>query len=137
MNAETSADAGSLLVRLGGFFDRFDAAFVTFDGAEIAARYAAPYLACRADGSAQSFSDPESISRYFQRVVDDYHSGGVRSCSHSALSIQSLGGRHVLATVNWHLSDSNGAEVSAWRESYVLAERDLDFLIRSSIDHPA
>ena len=118
------------------FFARFDGAFATFDGETIGARYAAPYLACRIDGTAESFPDAESIADYFQAVVDEYHSSGVRSCTHESLTIRRLAGPHVLATVTWHLWDSDEVEVVAWRESYVLTDDGRDLLIRSSVDHP-
>jgi hypothetical protein len=130
-----STDGPTETERIRSFFDRFDSAFATFDGAEIAARYEAPYLACRADGSAQSFPDAASIAAYFQHVVDGYRRRGVRSCTHAPPTFQVLGGRHLVATVTWHLWDGEVAQVTAWTESYVLVDDGSDLRIRSSVDH--
>jgi hypothetical protein len=122
--------------RVRSFFDHFDTAFATFDGTRIAERYAEPYLACRADGSAQSFPDAASIADYFQQIVDDYHRRGVRSCTHTPPAARTLGGRHVISTVTWQLWDGEVNEVVAWTESYVMSDDGRDLLIRSSVDHP-
>jgi hypothetical protein len=69
------------------FFDEFVEAFASFSGARIAERYNAPYLAFHAHGRSEVFSSRQEIADYFQRVVDDYHAKGVRSCSFKNLEV--------------------------------------------------
>lgn len=117
------------------FFTAFDEAFPTFDGDVIARRYAEPYLACRADGSAEVFTDRAATGRYFAGLLADYRDMGVRTCTHRDLEVVDLGARHLLATVTWDLLDGDGAVVVTWRESYVLAVGD-EALVRTSVDFP-
>lgn len=116
------------------FFEDFDAAFASFDGAVIALRYAEPYLACRADGSSETLPDAATTGQYFDRIVTGYHELGVRSCTHRDLEITDVGGRHTLATVTWDLLDDGGVAVVTWRESYLLVDEAGELLVRTSID---
>lgn len=117
------------------WFDAFDSAFLTFDGDVIAERYATPYLACRADGSAETFADRDAIATYFQRIVDGYRHQGVRSCTHRDLVVDTIGA-HLVGSVTWDLLDAQRDAITSWRESYVLVQRDGALLSRASIDHP-
>src|SRR3954471_22784409 len=85
------------------FFDEFDRAFETFDGAVVAARYSAPYLAVRADGASECFATVQAVTAYFQRVLDAYHQRGCRSCRHKCLELLAVGSSAVFATVTWEL----------------------------------
>lgn len=117
------------------FFDRFNTAFRSFDGAVIAERYAEPYVACRGDGTAELFVTRAITARYFQRVLDDYSAMGVRSCRHRDLHVVDTGARHSLGTVTWELMDDAEVVVASWRESYVLVNDGENLVVRSSIDH--
>src|SRR5262245_50547429 len=85
------------------FFDEFVVAFATFDGGEIARRYLAPYLALHADGKLECFHSAGEIAAYFQKIVDEYHRDGCRSCRYRDLELLPLGARSALATVTWDL----------------------------------
>ena len=117
------------------FFDAFDEAFASFDGDVIAQRYAEPYLACRADGDAESFADADATGRYFQGVLDDYRAAGVETCRHRDLEVAWSDDRHADAAVTWELVGSGGDVIVSWRESYLLVEHDGRLLVRASIDH--
>lgn len=119
------------------FFDEFAAAFRQFNGALIASRYVAPYLAMNADGSARVFGEHEEIGRYFQSVVDAYHQEGCRACRYTALHVVPLGQRCSLATLTWELLREDGSVLSAWRESYNLLRMDDCLRIFTSVDHAA
>ncbi len=118
------------------FFDDFDSAFTTFDGDVIARRFATPYVACRADGSAETFLDRRATARYFADVLADYRSSGVRSCAHEDVEVVDVGARHVLAAVTWVLADDSGGAVMSWREAYLLVVDEAQLLVRTSIDFP-
>lgn len=133
--ADSDDTDSNQLARARRFFEAFDAAFVSFDGHHIALRYAEPYLACRADGSSETFPLRRETGVYFQRVVDGYHASGVRSCRHRDLVVIDVGSSHLLATVTWDLLD-RGLEVTVtWRESYLLVDDGVSLQVRSSIDH--
>ncbi len=133
---DTDLKAGTRTDAVHRFFDEFDAAFVTFDGDVIARRYAEPYLACRADGSSETFHSCAAIGRYFDHIVKGYYQIGVRSCTHRDVEITDVGERHTLATVTWELRDDAGATVITWRESYLLVDEADKLCVRTSIDFP-
>jgi len=117
------------------FFTEFDAAFALFDGGVIATRYAAPYLAVRADGTSEVFSSEAAIARYFQGILDEYHRKGCRSCRHKALEAVPVGSAAVFATVTWELLSGDGGIVTTWRESYSLVRSRGGLKACASMDH--
>ncbi|MDM0107963.1 hypothetical protein QTH97_23650 [Variovorax sp. J22R24] len=117
------------------FFDAFVSAFQSFDGTEIARRYAVPYAALHADGSVECFESPHAIAAYLQRVVDSYREKGCRSCRFCDLEVLPLGQQCTLATVNWELLDERGKVLRAWRESYSLRHVGSSLQIFASVDH--
>jgi len=117
------------------FFDDFNAVFSTFSGPRIAERYVAPYLAIRADGSAEVLATSESIAAYFQRIVDSYHARGCRVCKYRDLAIVPIGRAAALGTVTWELCQADGTLVTTWRESYNLVLLDGRMKAAASVDH--
>ncbi|MCP5163265.1 MAG: DUF4440 domain-containing protein [Hahellaceae bacterium] len=124
-----------LLQETRHFFDAFVSAFSRFDGAEIARRYRAPYLAMNAEGSLTCFTEPADIAGYFQQVVDDYYAQGVRACRYDDLNVVPLGQSGALGTVTWTLLRPDGETVSCWRESYQLHRSGGEMRIFASVDH--
>lgn len=120
--------------QIEAFFDDFVSAFASFDGRRVAERYLAPYLAHHASGS-EVFADSAEIASYFQRVLDDYHARGCRSCRYDDLSSVALGSRNALASVSWQLLDERRQPLGGWRESYNLALADGRLMIFTSTDH--
>jgi hypothetical protein len=118
------------------FFDTFVEAFRSFDGATVAQRYLAPYLAFHTPTSIQVFTSQAEIASYFQRVLDGYHAQGCRSCRYKDLVTHPLGEGCVLATVTWELLAEDLSVISAWRESYNLCLVDDHLMVFTSIDHP-
>ncbi|MBD9423824.1 hypothetical protein IB232_00685 [Pseudomonas sp. PDM15] len=117
------------------FFENFVAAFAEFDGALIARRYGAPYLALNAAGEPRLFTTATDIGDYFQGIVDDYFAQGCRSCRFHSLEITPLGCAAVLASLSWELLDGGGEVIGAWRESYNLARSSAGWCIHVSTDH--
>jgi len=117
------------------FFEDFVAAFAAFDGALIARRYGAPYLALNAAGEARLFATAADIGDYFQIIVDRYFAQGCRSCRFHGLEITPLGSAAVLASLNWELLDEGGEVIGAWRESYNLTRGFDGLRIHVSTDH--
>ena len=117
------------------FFNDFDLAFTTFDGMIVAARYAAPYLAVRADGSSGCFGFDSAIAAYFQRVLDSYHHRGCRSCRHRELRVVEAGHAATFATVSWDLLREDNSILRSWRESYTLVLAGSKLKACASLDH--
>jgi hypothetical protein len=128
------AQSGISQRQIRQFFDDFVAAFALFDGQRVAERYLAPYLAQHAEGG-EVFASHAETSAYFQKVLDDYHARGCRSCRYADLEVVPLGSRCALASVSWELLDGRLQPVSAWRESYNLALAGERLLIFASTDH--
>lgn len=117
------------------FFDGFDAAFASLDGEVIAERYLAPYLAVKADGSAECLTWNAAIAAYFQGFLDDYRARGCRQCRHRDLQVLAVGAHAAFASVTWELLREDGRTVSSWRESYNLVRRGGQLKVRASMDH--
>jgi hypothetical protein len=117
------------------FFDEFVEAFRSFDGATIALRYLSPYLAFHTHGSAEVFLSSTDTAAYFQRIVDEYHAKGCRSCRYDALEVFPLGPDCAVATVTWELLAEDLSVLGAWRESYNLCLVEGRFLVFTSTDH--
>ena len=117
------------------FFVEFDAAFASFDGSVVATRYFPPYLAVRADGTSETFPSGEAIAHYFQKILDEHHRRGCRSCRHRALDLIPVGSAAVFATVTWELLGHDESVVTTWRESYNLVRFGPKLRAVASIDH--
>ena len=117
------------------FFANFDQAFTSFDGAIIAARYVAPYLAVRANGTSECFPTANAIAMYFQKILDEYHRKECRSCKHRDLNVVAVGNTGAFATVTWDLLREDKSVVSCWRESYILVRCGDNLKACASMDH--
>lgn len=120
---------------LHAFFDDFVVAFAGFDGALVAQRYAAPYMAIGADGTTRVFENSAQIAAYFQQVLDDYRRQGCHACHYQRLEFMSLGTSSCVASVSWELLNEQGQVLSGWRESYNLVRLAEGLRIRVSTDH--
>ena len=110
-------------------------AFRSFDGSVIARRYLTPYLALHANGKVDCFQSAAEIGAYFQRVVDEYHGSGCRSCRYRDLEVIPMGARSALATVTWDLLREDGTALTSWRESYNLTRVGDSLRVVASVDH--
>lgn len=120
---------------IAGFFDRFDAAFATFDGARVAELYHVPHVALRGDGSVSCITRREGVAEFFQRALNDYRAGGCHRCTHRNLRVVALGDRSVVAAVTWELLDEAGAIRRTWRQSYNLIDVDGRLQVLTSTEH--
>ena len=117
------------------FFDTFVEAFASFDGAVVAERYLAPYMAFHAVDSVQVFLSTAEIAAYFQQVLDGYRAGGCRACRWTEMTVVPLGRACAVATVTWKLLAEDRREIGAWRESYNLCQVEGRFKVFASTDH--
>lgn len=128
------AQSGISQRQIRQFFDDFVAAFALFDGQRVAERYLSPYLAQHPHGG-EVFASSAETSAYFQKVLDDYHARGCRSCRYSDLEVVPMGSHCALASVSWELLDGERQPLGGWRESYNLARAGERLLIFASTDH--
>ena len=117
------------------FFDAFVEAFQTFVGEIIAQRYLPPYLAMHADGTIACFSTHAEVAQYFQKVLDEYHEKGCRSCRYRDLDAVPVGDGSALATVTWELTREDGTTITSWHESYNLSRTGGPMRAFASVDH--
>ncbi len=103
------------------YFDRFAAAFATFDGGQVAELFVAPVLAVRSDGALIGLLNRGDVVNYYQAALDKYYRDGCRSCRWSDLSVTAMGSRALLAAVTWDLLREDGTVVTRWRQSYGLS----------------
>lgn len=108
------------LTPAAAYFDRFVAAFKTFDGTQVAGLFAAPVVALGRTGSLVSLSTRNDVVRYYQTALDRYHREGCSYCRWSELSVVPMGRLSLLATVTWDLLSGDGSAVTSWRQSYCL-----------------
>lgn len=103
------------------YFDRFAAAFATFDGEQVADLFGAPVVALRSDGSLIALPSRGDVVRYYQAALDNYHRDGCRSCRWSELTVTAMGSGALLAAVTWDLLKPDATVVTRWRQSYGLS----------------
>jgi len=106
------------------YFNRFVAAFATFDPAVIADLFATPGVALRADGSLVALATRDDVVRYYRAALEGYHRDGCRSCRWANLQVTSAGSRSLLAAVTWDLIHEDGSVMRTWRQSYFLKSSD-------------
>jgi hypothetical protein len=116
-------------------FDRFAAAFATFDAANVVALFAIPSVALRADGSIVAFSNREDALRYYQAALDGYHGDGCRTCRWLGLEVIPIGSRAMLATVTWELLRGDESIATRWRQSYCLSNGECGAKIFAAATH--
>ena len=125
-----------LTAEVTAFFDSFVAAFGTFDGEVVSRLFSHPYLAVDQHGNQRVFNGAKAIASYFQHHLDNYKSIGSASCSYEALEIIPVGALSALVTVTWRLQGADGHELSTWRESYCVLQKEGGKLFAcASIDH--
>lgn len=126
---------GSLQDELAGFFADFATAFASFQGAQVAALYAVPGVALRADGSIHGPRSRAEIERFFQSALDGYHREGARACRFKDLETVRLGARGALGTVTWELRRDDDRVLREWRQSYTLVRVDGGWQVLASVYH--
>jgi len=106
------------------YFDRFVAAFATFDGRKVAELFAPPVVAVRADGSSVGLATQDDVIRYYQTALDEYRSKGCISARWFDLAVMPMGCASLLGTVTWQLLKADGTVITEWRQSYGLRRVD-------------
>lgn len=100
------------------YFDRFAAAFATFDGSRVADLFIAPGVALSREGSLVALTTRDDVVRYYQAALDRYRGEGCRVARWSRLETIWMGRRSLLATVSWDLLREDSTVARHWRQSY-------------------
>ena len=79
------------------YFDRFVAAFGTFDPARIADLFAIPGVTLRADGSLVALTTRDDVIRYYRSATEGYHH---KDCRSGRIPIDLIGGPGRTRTCN-------------------------------------
>jgi hypothetical protein len=112
------AMATALELEMSAFLDRYNEAFLTWDGDKIAEFYCVPTITMRGDGSIHCFQSREEIVRFFQRVADTYKGEATTGATAADLVAVPLGERSALATVTWTNLRTDGSVARQFRQSY-------------------
>lgn len=129
------ADSSSPDAGVAAFFERFVAAFASFDGRRVAALYHVPHVALRGDRSIDCLTDADAVAGFFHGALDDYRAAGCRSCRYGDLETVRLGAASLLATVTWRLLDGQREVRRTWRQSYNLANVSGEWQVMASTEH--
>ena len=119
------------------FFDRFVAAFHTFDGEVVARLFSHPYLAVDQHGNQSVLECIKDTASHFQNYLDEYKTIGSDSCSYENLAVLPIGKMGALASVTWILRNAEGDETSSWRESYCVLRKSGQMKAYATVDHAA
>lgn len=119
------------------FLKDYAEAFNATDGARIAALYNVPCVTVRADGSIHSFTSTDETRSFFQRLAETYQRDGCRGWKYENLEVVPLGGRSVLATMDWEMRREDGSAIRRWRQSYNFVVVDGRLRILASTFHLA
>jgi hypothetical protein len=108
------------LAEIKSFFDEYINAFDIVDGAAIAKCYNAPSITMRGDASVHVFQNSQELEAFFHSLAQKYYDDGAKTSRYSDLTLQPIGSKSVLATMDWRQLRSDESVVRSWRQSYNL-----------------
>lgn len=127
--------AESLTSEVTSFFESYAEAFDAISGARIATFYYIPCVTLRADGSIHCFQSQSECAKFFDGVADTYYKEGLRRSEFKNLEVSRVGGRCLLATMDWVFYRGDGSLLKQWRQSYNLVRVDGRWHILASTFH--
>ncbi|MCI0625079.1 MAG: hypothetical protein L0387_26125 [Acidobacteria bacterium] len=129
--------ADSLNIEIGSFYKAYAEAFHARSGTQIADFYCTPCVSMRGDASIHWFQSRPETAKFFQGVSDAYYEEGLRKSETKNLEIVLIGGRSLLATMDWVFYRGDGTLLKQWRQSYNLVRIDGRWQILLSTFHIA
>jgi len=127
--------ADSLIAEVNVFYKAYAEAFHAVSGVRIADFYYTPCLAMRGDGSIHCFQSRPEIEKFFHGVADTYYKEGLRRSEFNNLEVVPIGGRCLLATMEWVFYRGDGSLLKQWRQSYNLVRVETGWQILASTYH--
>lgn len=129
--------ASSLTAEIASFYKAYAEAFHARSGAQIAEFYFTPCASMRGDASLHWFQSRAETEKFFQGVADTYYEEGLRRSEAKNLEVVPIGGRSLLATMDWVFFRGDGTLLKQWRQSYNLVRMDGRWRILLSTFHVA
>jgi len=124
-----------LVDEVSEFLEKYNRAFASISGDQIAALYHEPCITVRGDGSIHCLQSRTELSRFFQGVADTYYRDGYRNGRYSGLEVTAIGGRSALITLDWEMLREDGSLIRQWRQSYNLVRVGAEWQILASTFH--
>jgi ketosteroid isomerase-like protein len=125
--------ADSLVAQISAFYQAYAEAFHARSGTQIADFYCTPCISIRGDASIHWFQSRPETEKFFQ----GYYEEGLRRSEARNLEVVPIGGRALLATVDWVFYRGDGTLLKQWRQSYNLVRTDGRWQILLSTFHVA
>lgn len=116
------------------FFARYAERYMASDVDAISAVYEAPLLAVR-DGTAIHLPDRTAVRAHLAELMAAYAASGAARADIASLDVTGLGTSSAVATVHWHVRDSDGGLVKDFRTTYQLLREDTDWRILTYTNH--
>jgi len=107
----------SLIKELISYFKAYAEGFHARNGTQIAEFYCTPRISMRADASMHCCKSRPETERFFQGVADTYYEEGLRRSETKNPEVVPVGGRSLLATMDWAFSRGDGTLLKQWRQS--------------------
>lgn len=131
------AAANSLVVEMSAFYKAYAEAFHARSGTQIADFYCTPCISMRGDASIHLFQSRSETEKFFQGVAGTYYEEGLRRSEIKNLEVVPIGGRTLLATMDWLFYRGDGTLLKQWRQSYNLVRIEGRWQILLSTFHVA
>ena len=110
----------SLIQEFRSYFKAYGEGFHARSGAQIADFFCTPCISMRGDASIHCFNSRPETDRFFQGVADTYYEEGLRSSDIKNLEVIPIGGRSLIASMDWVFYRGDGTLLKRWRQSYNL-----------------
>jgi ketosteroid isomerase-like protein len=116
--------ANSLIAEISSYYKAYADAFHARSGTQIADFYCTPCISMRGDASIHCFQSRPETEKFFQGVADTYYKEGLRRSEIKNLEVVPIGGRSLLASMDWVFYRGDGTLLKEWRQSYNLVRID-------------
>jgi hypothetical protein len=127
----------SLREEFTSYFEAYGEGFHARSGSRIADFFCTPCVSMRGDASIHCFQSQPEIKKSFQGVADTYYEEGLRKSEIKNLEVIPIGGRSLLASMDWVFYRGDGTLLKQWRQSYNLVRVDGRWKILLSTFHVA
>jgi hypothetical protein len=126
-----------LVAQIGSYFRAYGDGFHARSGAQIADFFSVPCISIRGGAAMHWLQSRAEIEKFFQGVADAYYEEGLRRSEIKNLELVPIGGRSLLASMDWVFYRGDGTLLKQWRQSYNLLRVDDRWKIVLSTFHVA
>ena len=129
--------ADSAIAEVRSLYTAYADAFHARSGKQIAGFFYTPCMSMRGDASIHCFQSRTETEKFFQGVSDTYYEEGLRRSEFQNLEVIRIGGRSLLASMDWVFYRGDGTLLKQWRQSYSMVRVDGRWKIVLSTFHIA